>query len=147
MDLVKRPRPVLRLPLLCGTLLLFATAAGGQAPEALPDLTVSLRSTELVRPHQEITVTVAVKNGGAGPAPKSECRVLIRNAHAPRQTVRAIRKVVRPLDAGDEYAFSFPVKLGLGLFEIAAETDRKAKIAESDETNNATRILIKGRCP
>jgi subtilase family serine protease len=136
---------VRKMPLLCGVVLLFSAATGGQVPEAKPDLTVSLRSTELLKPHQNITITVTVKNGGAGPAPRSECRVLIKNAHAPRQTMRTIRKNVRALGAGDEYAFSFSVKLGLGMFEITAKTDWKDKIAESDETNNEARIVIAGK--
>jgi hypothetical protein len=110
-----------------------------------PDLIVILKSTELLSPLQDVTVTVTVKNNGAGPAPQSNCDIFIRNGHAPRETVRAFKRVLRALGPGDQYSFSFSIKLGLGLYEIAATADRKKRIPEADETNNETRIIIEGK--
>jgi subtilase family serine protease len=115
------------------------------APGSGPDLSVRLGSTVPVWPRNAVNVTVTVKNIGGAPAPKSDCRIIIRQGHAPRQVIRTINKTVRALDPGDKYAFSFPLKVGLGLFEVAATVDRKNKIAESDETNNNDRIMITGK--
>ena len=141
--------------LLCGAMISFLSGnlVGGQSVAALavkaadnrPDLVVALKSTELVSPLQDVTVTVTVINKGAGPAPESDCVVLVRNGHSPRQTLRTVKKVIRALDAGDRYAFSFSIKLGLGLYEIVATADRKKRITETDETNNQTRIMIEGK--
>jgi subtilase family serine protease len=114
-------------------------------PDPRPDLTVSLMSTALQRPFQKVTITVTVKNNGDGPAPGSDCVVFVRNGHPPRQTLRTLKKAIRALDPGDQYAFSFSIKLGLGLYEVAATADRKKKIDEADETNNQTRIMIEGK--
>lgn len=133
------------LSFLCGAVLTFSGLTYGQDAEAKPDLTVSLKSSELLRPHQDITVTVTVKNIGGSPAPKSDCRILIRNGHAPRETVRTIKKDIRALDAGGQYAFAFSIKLELGLYEIEAVVDSKKKIDESNEANNQTRIMIEGK--
>lgn len=110
-----------------------------------PDLMVALKSTALLSPLQDVTITVTVKNNGAGPAPESDCDVFVRNGHAPRQTVKTLRKAIRALEPGDHYAFAFSIRLNLGLFEIAATVDRKKKIPETDETNNQTRIMIEGK--
>jgi len=144
-----------RSALLCGAMMSFFSGnlAAGQSDASLaisaadnrPDLVVTLKSTPLISQLQDVTVTVNVKNIGAGPAPKSGCDIFIRNGHAPRETVRVFKKAVRALDPGDQYTFSFSIKLNLGLFEIAATADRKKKIAEADETNNQTRILIEGK--
>jgi subtilase family serine protease len=145
------------LTLLCITVIVFPAVAGERpcvragadfavsVPDSRPDLTVSLKSTELLKPHQDITITVTVKNIGDSPAPKSDCQVFIRNGHAPRQTVKTLKKAIRPLDPGDQYIFSFSIKLGLGLYEAAAVADRKNRISEADETNNETRIMIEGK--
>ncbi len=114
-------------------------------PDPRPDLTVSLMSTALQRPFQKVTITVTVKNSGDGPAPGSDCVVFVRNGHPPRQTLRTLKKAIRALGPGDQYAFSFSIKLGLGSYEIAATADRKKKIAEADETNNEARIMIEGK--
>jgi len=113
--------------------------------EAGPDLTAGLDSTLPDWPSRVIKITVTVKNIGDRPCPKSVCEVLIRNARPPRQTIRRIKKTVRALDAGDQFAFTFSVKLGLGLFEIEAAADRAKKITEPDEQNNKARITIAGR--
>ena len=133
------------LALLCGTCMVFSGTPGGPDEKAKPDLTVSLKSSTLVRPHQDITITVTAKNIGGSQAPRSDCRILLRNGHAPRQTVRTIKKYVRTLDAGGQYAFAFSIKLELGLYEIEAQIDPKNKIDESDETNNQAKILIEGK--
>lgn len=131
----------------CGLGLLLAVTCFPAAPQdpAKPDLSVGLESTGLRAPNQKVTVTVTVANVGSAPAPASGCAIFLRNAHAPRQTVRTVRKEVRALAPGDHYAFSFSVRLGLGLFEIEAASDPKKKIDESDETNNQARITIAGK--
>jgi subtilase family serine protease len=146
---------VWRPALLCAAMisLLSGNPAGAQSEAAVaakaadnkPDLVVAVKSTPLLRPLQDVTVTVTVKNKGAGPAAESGCDVFIRNGHAPRETVRVFKKVVRALDPEDQYSFSFSIKLNLGLFEIEAAVDRKKKIPEADETNNKTRIMIEGK--
>jgi len=125
-------------PLLDAAPRITSSAASG------PDLTVSLESTRPGWPRNEAKITVTVRNVGHMLAPRSDCRVIIRQGHAPRQVIRTIKKAVRALGAGDRYEFAFPVKVGLGLFEVAATVDRKNKIAEADETNNAARIMIVG---
>jgi subtilase family serine protease len=109
-----------------------------------PDLAVGLKSTEPDWPRNNARITVTVRNIGDAPAPKAECRVIIRQGHAPRQVIRTVRKTIRALGAGDRYEFAFIVKVGLGIFEVAATVDRKNKIAETDETNNVAKILIAG---
>ncbi len=116
-----------------------------RAADNRPDLAVTLKSTALLSPFQDVTVTVSVKNNGAGPAPESGCDIFIRNGHAPRETVKVLKKAIRALGPGDQYSFSFSIKLGLGLYEIVATADRKKKIPESDETNNETRLVIEGK--
>jgi hypothetical protein len=123
--------------------------AGASRPaprgEAGPDLAAALGSTVPNWPRHDIAVTLTVKNIGAGPCPRSVCQIFVRNAHAPRQTIKRIKKAVRALDAGDEFSFSFTIKLGLGLYEIEAVADRGNKIAEPDETNNTARLTLAGR--
>jgi subtilase family serine protease len=109
-----------------------------------PDLAVALDSTEPDWPRNNAKITVTVKNVGDAPAPKADCRVIIRQGHAPRQVVRTVKKTVRALGAGDRFEFTFVVKVGLGIFEAEATIDRKNRIAEADETNNAARIMIVG---
>lgn len=109
-----------------------------------PDLAVDLRSTGPDWPQNNAKITVTIRNIGDAPAPKANCRVIIRQGHAPRQVIRTIKKTVRALGAGDRYEFAFTVKVGMGMFEAAAEVDRKNRIAESDERNNTAKILIVG---
>jgi subtilase family serine protease len=116
---------------------------GGEDPK--PDLVASVSSTPLRSPNQNISITVTVKNIGEGSAPNSSCDVFVRNGHSPRQTMMTMKKAIRALEPGDQYAFSFSVKLGLGLYEVVARVDRKKKVPESDETNNETRLLIEGK--
>ena len=113
--------------------------------ESGPDLTAGLDSTLPDWPRREIKITVTVKNIGDKPCPKSVCQIFIRNAHPPRQTLKRIKKPVRALDAGDQFAFTFSIRLGLGLFEIEAAADRANKIAEPYEQNNKARITIASR--
>jgi subtilase family serine protease len=144
-----------RPALLCGAMMSFllGNLAADQSDSGLtakaadnrPDLMVTLKSTALLSPLQDVTITVTVINNGAGPAPKSDCDVFVRNGHAPRQTVKTLRKAIRALEPGDHYTFSFAIRLNLGLFEIAATVDRKKKIPETDEKNNKARIMIEGK--
>jgi subtilase family serine protease len=121
---------------------LLAVAAEAHPLGGNPDLAPSLSSTKVAWPRNEVTVTVTVKNLGGASAPTSSCRVLIKNARPPRQTVRTVRKTIRALAVGDEFAFSFSVRLGPGMFEVVASADPKDKIRESDETNNVARLMI-----
>ncbi len=126
---------------------LVASGAGlartGQKPR--PDLTAAVAATFPDWPQNDITVTVTLKNPGEAPAPKSVCMVYIRNATPPRQTVKRIKKAVRALEPGDEFAFSFKIRLALGMYEIVAVADRGDKIREKDEENNKARLTISGR--
>jgi hypothetical protein len=96
-------------------------------------------------PRGDVIFTVTVRNIGDSACQRSVCLVLIKNAHAPRETMRRVKKSVRALDAGDQFAFSFTVKLGLGVYEIEALADRGNKISEPDEKNNEARLTISGR--
>jgi hypothetical protein len=132
-----------------GIAALCAFLAGASRPtpraESGPDLVTALGSTVPNWPHRDIVITLTVRNVGDSPCPKSVCQIFIRNAHAPRQTIKRIKKIVRGLDAGDEFAFSFTIKLGLGMYEVEAVADRGNKIAEPDETNNTARLTITGQ--
>ena len=132
-----------------GIAALCAVLAGASRPaprgESGPDLVTTLGSTVPNWPHRDIAITLTVRNIGNSPCPKSVCQIFIRNAHAPRQTIKIIKKIVRGLDAGDEFAFSFTIKLGLGMYEVEAVADRGNKIAESDETNNTVRLTLTGQ--
>lgn len=126
-------------------LLLLGSLLGGHGLAAPgPDLAVALHSTKPDWPRNNAKITVTVKNNGDAPAPKADCRVIIRQGHAPRQVIRTIKKAIRALGAGDRYEFSFVVKVGLGIFEAEATVDRKNRIVETDETNNTAKILIVG---
>lgn len=137
----------LALAAVLGVLGLAAAGPGkarpGQVPR--PDLTSAVAATLPVWPQNDITVTVTLKNAGEAPAPKSVCLVYIRNAQAPRQTVKRIKKGVRALEPGDEFAFSFTIRLSLGMYEIEAAADRGGKIREENEANNRARLTISGR--
>lgn len=138
----------LGLAVLCAALLGAGAAGRGQAdkpPAKGPDLTVAIASTYPNWPRRDIVISVTVKNAGDAACPKSVCRILIRNAHPPRQTLRRINKAVRALDPGDFFIFSYSIKLGLGLFEIEASADPDGKIAETDEKNNKARLTIAGQ--
>ncbi|MBP1659676.1 MAG: hypothetical protein H6P95_868 [Candidatus Aminicenantes bacterium] len=133
---------------LCATLLCAGTVGLSRVDPpagAGPDLTAAIDSTHPNWPRRDIVITVTVNNVGDAPCPRSICRVLIRNAHPPRQTLRRINKDVRALDPGDRFLFSYSIKLGLGLFEIEAAADADGKIAEADETNNKARLTIAGQ--
>jgi hypothetical protein len=149
-------RRAMVLPLLLSTLLAGHDPAGARSAEpgaalrtaapvaSRPDLAIDLRSAEPEWPRNNTKITVTIRNAGDAPAPKADCRVILRQAHAPRKVIRTIKKTVRALGAGDRYEFAFTVKVGLGMFEAAATVDRKNKIAETDETNNTAKILIIG---
>ena len=121
-----------------------ASPRAGSSAAAGPDLAVALDSTKPEWPRNNAKISVTVRNTGDAPAPKADCRVIIRQGHAPRQVIRTVKKTIRPLGAGDRYEFTFVVKVGLGIFEAEATVDRKNRIAEADETNNAARIMIVG---
>jgi hypothetical protein len=131
--------------ILCAWAAAFGGVAHPQGLDPKPDLVVNLRSSEPDWPRNDAEVTITVRNIGGSRAPLADCRVIIRQAHAPRQVLRTIKKAVRALAAGDQYTFTFPVKVGLGSFEITATVDRKNKIVEADETNNEARITIVGQ--
>lgn len=133
---------------LLAVLALAAAAGSGQArPDQAPqpDFTAAVAATLPNWPQNDITVTVTLTNAGEAQAPKSVCLVYIRNAQAPRQTVKRIKKAVRALAPGDEFAFSFTIRLSPGMYEIEAAADRGNKIREKDEANNRARMTISGR--
>jgi subtilase family serine protease len=115
-----------------------------QAIDSRPDLVVSLRATPLVSPHQDVTITVAVKNIGGGPAPESDFEIIIRNGHATRQVVRTYKRKIRALEPGESFSFSFAVKLSLGLYQVCGTADRKKKIQDPDRANNKFCLMIEG---
>lgn len=114
-------------------------------PDPRPDLVTSLESSEKVAFVKSLSITVTVKNMGTAPSRESLCEITVRNAHAPRQLLRKFEKKIRELTPGDSFAFSSPLKLGMGLFEICAAVDPKNKIPEQDEANNRACITIAGK--
>jgi subtilase family serine protease len=138
--------------LMAATAMLASTAvlaanrgAAAVRQNARPDLTLALEATAPDWPRNDVFVTVTLKNLGDVPCPGSVCRVYIRNAHPPRQTMKRVTKDIRPLDPGDHFAFSFKIRVSLGTYEIEAVADLGNKIAERDETNNSARITVSGR--
>jgi hypothetical protein len=115
------------------------------ATDRPPDLMVSLKASALLVPNQDVTVTVTVKNQGAGPAQESDFDVIVRNGHAPREVVRTFKRKIRALDPGDHFSYSFKIKLGLGLYEVCGTSDRKKKLPDADRANNTACITIEGK--
>jgi hypothetical protein len=134
---------------IAGLALLLAGAAYSQTPaqttEFLPDLAVKLKATPLLRPNQDVKITVTVKNKGRVAAPESDMDIIVRNGHAPRQVAKTFKRKIRALDAGDEYSYTFSVKLSIGLYEICGTADRKKKIHDADRMNNESCIMIEGQ--
>lgn len=138
-----------RIALIVATALLAATAGRPQAAapgtEARPDLTVELKATPLLRPNQDVKITVTVRNKGTAAAPESDMDVIIRNGHAPRQVAKTFKRQIRALDPGDQYSYTFSVKLSIGLYEVCGASDRKKKIPDADRKNNESCIMIEGQ--
>ncbi len=140
------------LSLLVAALTLLTAAALAQASDAAPeaaakplaDLTSTIKTSPLLEPNKDVTVSVTVLNKGAVAAPESEYEIIIKNARAPREVIRVMKRTIRALEANDKFIYSFNIKLGLGFFEICGTSDRKKKIKESDEANNKTCITIEG---
>ena len=116
---------------------------GGTDPK--PDLVTSIQSTPLRSPNQNVSITVTVKKIGDAPAPMFSCDVIFKNGHAPRNVVRKVERKIRPLAAGDSFSYVLSIRVSLGLYEICATADRKRKVPESDETNNRSCLMIKGK--
>ncbi len=135
-----------------GLLILFAGQAFAQAPaptpetadKPLPDLISTIKTSPLLEPNKDVTVKITVINQGAAAAPESEYEVIIKNARAPREVIRVLKRTIRALEPNDKFSYSFSIKLGLGFFEICGTNDRKKKIKESDEANNKACITIEG---
>jgi hypothetical protein len=131
--------------------LVFIRGAGQEGPhsganaDAKPDLVTSLESSDKVAFIKSFSLTVTVKNTGTAPSSESLCEITVRNSHAPRQLLRKFEKKIRDLTPGDRFEFSFPLKLGMGSFEICATVDPKKKILEQDEANNRSCIIIAGK--
>jgi hypothetical protein len=125
----------------------LTSQSGGEVrtSETRPDLVTSLESSEKVAFIKSFSLTVTVKNTGTAPSPESLCEITVRNAHAPRQLLRKFEKKIRDLTPGDSFGFSFPLKLGMGSFEICATVDPKKKIPEQNEDNNRSCITIAGK--
>jgi hypothetical protein len=134
--------------LLAGGMLLLTTVALAKEPapkpDPLPDLISTLKTSPLLEPNKDVTVSITVINQGAAPAPESEYEIIIKNARAPREVIRVLKRNIRALEANDKFSYSFNIKLGLGFFEICGTIDRKKKIKESDETNNKACLTIEG---
>jgi subtilase family serine protease len=131
---------------LLGLALAFATLPpAAPRPEPRPDIAAAISATVPDWPRRDVEVTVTLKNLGDAPAPKSACFVYVRNANSPRQTVRRIKKAVRELAPGDQFAFSFKLQLSLGMYEVEAVADPADKVREADEGNNKARIMLSGR--
>ncbi|MEN6311084.1 MAG: CARDB domain-containing protein, partial [Acidobacteriota bacterium] len=124
-----------------GLLVLFAGQAFAQASDAapaaesksLPDLISTIKTSPLLEPNKDVTVKITVVNQGTAAAPESEYEVIIKNARAPREVIRVLKRTIRALEPNDKFSYSFSIKLGLGFFEICGTNDRKKKIKESDE--------------
>jgi hypothetical protein len=118
------------------------TAASGSNPR--PDLAVELKSSPLLRPNQDVKITVTVRNMGGAAAPESDMDIIVRNGHAPRQVAQTFKRRIRALDPGDKFSHTFTIKLSIGLYEICATADRKKKIPDADRKNNTGCIMIEG---
>jgi hypothetical protein len=116
-----------------------------RAAQARPDFAVTLKASSLLEPNQDITITVTVKNKGAGAAPESDFDVIVKNGHAPREVVRTFKKKIRALAPGDEFSYSFKIKVSLGLYEVCGTSDRKKKTDDADRRNNSACIMIEGK--
>ncbi len=137
-----------RIAFVVGAALLAATAARPQAAapaaEPRPDLAVQLKSTPLLRPNQDVKITVTVRNKGAAAAPESDMDIIVKNGHAPRQVAKTFKRQIGALDPGDEFSYTFSVKLSIGLYEICGTSDRKKKIPDADRKNNEFCLMIEG---
>ncbi len=132
----------------CGLAVLLAGAANAQqqAQDPLvPDLSVSIKASPLLKINQDVKISTTVKNEGMGPAPESDIDIIIKNGHAPRQVVRSVKRKIRALTPGDSFTFSFSVKLNPGLYEICGTADRKKKLADPDRKNNIFCLLMEGK--
>ena len=131
-----------------GLTIVLAGAVRAQTPDTaanpLPDLISAIKTSPLLEPNKDVTVKVTVINQGAAAAPESEYEIIIKNARAPREVIRVLKRTIRALEPNDKFSYSFSIKLGLGFFEICGTNDRKKKIKESDETNNKACITIEG---
>jgi subtilase family serine protease len=116
-----------------------------KAEEPKPDLITSIKISETVAPHQDVSISTTVKNIGSGPSPASFCEVIVRNARPPRQVLKKFQEKIRELDPDDSFTFSISVKPGLGLYEVCAYADAKKSVNESDETNNRSCAVIEGK--
>jgi hypothetical protein len=116
-----------------------------KAEEPKPDLITSIKVSETVAPHQDVSISMTVKNIGSDPAPESLCDVIVRNARPPRQVLKRLQEKIRELDPNDSFTFSISVKPGLGLYEVCAYADAKKSVDESDETNNSSCAMIEGK--
>ena len=114
-------------------------------PDPMPDLATSIKCSTLVRPNQDITVTVTVENKGLAPAPESDFDILIKNGHAPREVAQTFKRKIRALEVGDHFSYSFKIRVALGLYEICGTADRKKKIPDTDRKNNIYCVMIEGK--
>jgi subtilase family serine protease len=128
---------------------LLAGAARSQTPDrpaqARSDFAVTLKASPLLEPNQDVTITVTIKNQGAGAAPESDFDVIVKNGHAPREVVRTFKRKIRALAPGDHFSYSFKIKVALGLYEVCGTSDRKKKVDDADRTNNSACIIIEGK--
>jgi hypothetical protein len=81
-------------------------------------------------------VTVVVKNVGAADAKDVSVRLIVDDAQG-----AAVEQTVKSLDAGQEREVRFEgVRLKKGEHTLAATTDPKSTVAESDDDNNALTV-------
>jgi subtilase family serine protease len=109
------------------------------------DLTVSIVSSREEAFAETVMISVTAKNEGAESSPEAFCELTVRNARPPRQLLKKLEKKIRPLEAGESYTFTSPLKPGLGSYDICATIDPKNKIAEANETNNKACLTLVGK--
>jgi len=109
------------------------------------DLRVSIASSREEAFAETVMISVTVKNEGAESSPEALCELVVRSARPPRQLLKKLEKKIRPLEAGESFTFTSPLKPGLGSYDICATIDPKNKIAEGDETNNKACLTLVGK--
>jgi len=123
----------------------LAVLSAAPLPTQTIDLAVSIESSRKVAFRETVAISVTVKNEGTASSPEALCELVVRNARPPRQVLKRLEKKIRPLEPGDSFTFTSPVKPGLGTYDVCATVDPKNKIPEEDKTDNKACLTIIGK--